>query len=255
MKIAAQVYSVRDDMTADFDGTLKALKEMGYDGVELPDLYGQTPEHAREVCDKLGLEICAYTASYENFLEKTDEVAAVCKVLGCKYVGIAWIQADYYSEEKMDETVNNFKRFCKDTASCGLSMMYHNHNFEFRPYRGEYTLDYFLNAVGKDNIKAELDLGWVSVGGCNPVDYVYKYADNSPCLHVKNYAGTFDTANFEFRPVGYGAVDWVPVIDAMLKTNTEWLIIEQDNVSLGKTALESMKMSFNYVRPLVPFEK
>lgn len=55
MKTALQLYSVRDEVEKDFEGTLKAVSEFGYDGVEFAGLYGKTPEDVRKLCEKYGL--------------------------------------------------------------------------------------------------------------------------------------------------------------------------------------------------------
>ena len=53
--IAIQLYSVRDDMAADFEGTLKKIKELGYDGVEFAGLHGKTAAEVKKICDEIGL--------------------------------------------------------------------------------------------------------------------------------------------------------------------------------------------------------
>ena len=53
--IALQLYSVRDDMAADFEGTLKKVKELGYDGVEFAGLYGKTAAEVKALCEEIGL--------------------------------------------------------------------------------------------------------------------------------------------------------------------------------------------------------
>ena len=55
--IALQVYSVRDAAEADFAGTMRQVKEMGYDGVELAGTYGMTAVEAKKILDEIGLEL------------------------------------------------------------------------------------------------------------------------------------------------------------------------------------------------------
>ena len=55
LPIALQLYTVRDEMEKDFEGTLKKVKEMGYDGVEFAGLYGHTGAEVRAMCEKIGL--------------------------------------------------------------------------------------------------------------------------------------------------------------------------------------------------------
>ena len=54
-KIGLQLYSVREDMQKDFEGTLKKVKEMGYDGVEFAGLYGKTAAEVKAICKEVGL--------------------------------------------------------------------------------------------------------------------------------------------------------------------------------------------------------
>jgi len=59
-----------------------------------------------------------------------------------------------------------------------------------------------------------------------------------------------NAVGFEFRPVGYGCQDWVSILDAAQKAGAEWVVVEQDKATIGKTPLESIEMSRNYLKTL-----
>ena len=85
-KLGVQLYSVRDDAAKDIEGTLKAVKAMGYDGVELAGLYGKTPEELKDLAASAGLEILsAHTGLWET------------RGIGAKAVGILSEQYRLYA--------------------------------------------------------------------------------------------------------------------------------------------------------------
>jgi sugar phosphate isomerase/epimerase len=107
----------------------------------------------------------------------------------------------------------------------------------------------------------------VNVGGENPVDYLLKYTGRANIVHLKDFVGSRtenmyaligidegekkDTkGKFEFRPVGYGVQDFPAILDAGEKAGAKWVVVEQDEPSMGKTPLECAEMSINYLRSL-----
>jgi len=73
MPIAVQVYSVRNEASADLYDTLKKIKEMGYDGVEFAGLYGNTPEQMRDLCREIGLVPISAHVSYKEMQENAEK--------------------------------------------------------------------------------------------------------------------------------------------------------------------------------------
>ena len=92
--LALQVYSVRDDMEADFFGTLKKVKAMGYDGVEFAGLYGHTPKEVRGWCEELSLVPVSAHVPFTDMVENPDLLADYAAI-GCKYVAIPYLTPEY----------------------------------------------------------------------------------------------------------------------------------------------------------------
>lgn len=261
LPIAVQVYSVRDDAAEDFKGTVEKLKAMGYDGVELAGLYGHKAVELKAILDEVGLELVSAhvpVADLEDD-EKLDDYAAT----GVKYVAIPWMQVNP-TKEHVAECIAQIKAIAVRCKERGMQLLYHNHDFEFEKVEGKYILDTFYDEICEDLLKTELDTCWVNVGGEKPDDFVLKYTGRAPIVHLKDFAGRKSEnmyaligsdakkedseGAFEFRPVGYGLQDIPSIAKAAETAGAKWLVVEQDRPSMGKTAMESVEMSINYLK-------
>ena len=148
-----------------------------------------------------------------------------------------------------------------------MTLLYHNHDFEFVSLSGQYGLDFLYDAVPADLLKTELDVCWVKYAGVNPADYIRKYAGRCPVVHLKDFVGRKqdgstpyaligldenekkDTQAFEFRPFGYGCQNVEEVVEAGIESGAKWFIIEQD-MSIGRTPLEAAEMSIGTLKKI-----
>ena len=263
--IALQVYSVRDAATEDFEGTMRAVKEMGYDGVELAGLYGlESAVACKKVLDKVGLELVSAHVGFDALEDdaQLDDYAAT----GVKFVAIPWMVAPK-NEEELNAAIARIRNCGERCKARGIQMLYHNHDFEFEKINDKYILDTYYAEIPADLLQTELDTCWVNVGGENPSDYVRKYTGRAPIVHLKDFTGSksenmyaligTDTAKedsagkFEFRPVGYGKQDFPSILAAAEDAGAGWVVVEQDSPALGKTPLECAKMSIDYLKSIM----
>ncbi len=264
LPVAVQVYSVRKDAESDLFGTLKKIKEMGYDGVEFAGLYGHSGDEVRAMIDELGLKAAS---AHVPFAELKDEnTFKEYAKIGLKYIAIPSLSdADRYEGGSFDKTIADIKKVGKMAKDYGMQLLYHNHDFEFAKIGDEYVLDYMYANTEPSELMTELDTCWVNVGGENPAQYVLKYSGRAPIVHLKDFVGqksenmyeligedkkVGNAVGFEFRPVGYGCQDWVAILDAAVKAGAQWVVVEQDKATIGKTPLESIEMSRNYLKTL-----
>ena len=263
--IALQVYSVRDAATEDFAGTMRAVKEMGYDGVELAGLYGlESAVACKKVLDEVGLELVSAHVGFDALEDdaQLDDYAAT----GVKFVAIPWMVAPK-NEEELNAAIARIRNCGERCKARGIQMLYHNHDFEFEKINGKYILDTYYAEIPADLLQTELDTCWVNVGGENPSDYVRKYTGRAPIVHLKDFTGSksenmyaligTDTAKedsagkFEFRPVGYGKQDFPSILAAAEDAGAGWVVVEQDSPALDKTPLECAKMSIDYLKSIM----
>jgi len=147
-----------------------------------------------------------------------------------------------------------------------ITLLYHNHDFEFVKINGQYALDLLYKEI--PSLQTEIDTCWVNVAGENPVTYIRKYSGRAPIVHLKDFvlAGyksehmyeligkdsniNKDTGSFEFRPLGAGQQDVPSLIKAAEAAGTCWIVVEQDNLSMSKSAMDCARTSMEYLELL-----
>ncbi len=265
LPIAVQMYSVRDDANADFYGTLKRIKEMGYDGVEFAGLYGNTPEQIKKWCAELGLEPISAHVPFVDMLKDPMTVLRQYSEIGCKYVVVPYLIPEHRpGHENFPYVVEFISILCKAAKSLGMTMLYHNHDFEFLKIDGKYALDILYDTIPAELLETELDTCWVNVGGEEPSDYIKKYSGRAPVVHLKDFTGDRSDdmyeligiekkaptrpSGFEFRPVGKGKQNFPAILEASKAAGAGWVVVEQDQATMGLTPMESIKASIDYLK-------
>ena len=275
LPVGVQLYSVRTDLEKDFYGTLKAIKEMGYDGVEFAgEFYGNSPLQVKKWCTELGLIPFSAHVPFQEMIDDIDKVIADYTVIGAQYLVFPYM--DEASRPAID--ADQFKKTVAKIGECGaqahdagFQLLYHNHDFEFVPLaEGGLGYDYIFSSNDRKNIQTELDMTWVDYAGQSAVDYINKYKGNCPVVHLKNYQleGKLSSAPyaligittdnsmkddggwFEYRPLGEGQMDMVAVIKAAIDCGANWLCVEQDEPSQGRSRLEGIAKSAEYLKAL-----
>ncbi len=267
--VALQLYSVRDRMAKDFEGTLKAVSEMGYEGVEFAGLFGKGAAEVKELLAKYHLVPVSAHIPLSEMLADPEGTFETYKEIGCKYAAVPYLgTADRPGSEGYDKTVEKVKGLTEKSAQYGIQMMYHNHDFEFvRLENGKYGFDDLYDRI--PGLCAEIDTCWVNVAGENPADYVKKYTGRIPVVHLKDFVmpgkkpahlyaliglkdeeEKSDSEAFSFRPVGYGAQNMPEILKAAEEAGSLWVVVEQDEPSMGKDSLECARMSIEYLKSL-----
>lgn len=265
--IAVQLYSVRDDMQADFEGTLKKVKALGYDGVEFAGLFGHSAAEIKKMCADIGLTPISAHVPFIDMMNDPD-LLKVYSEIGCEYVVIPYLTEEYRpGQPKFADVIEGAKLLGKKANELGMKLCYHNHDFEFTKVDGEYALDILYKEVPAELLMPQLDTCWVNVGGENPSEYIRKYAGRIEIVHLKDFAGGKSEnmyaligidddkkkdaeGSFEFRPVGYGLQDFPSILAAAKDVGAKWVVVEQDSPSMGKTPMECIEMSINYLNSL-----
>jgi len=267
LPVAVQVYSVREDAEKDFAGTMKKLKEIGYDGVELAGLYGHTPAEIRQALDEVGIPAISAHVPYVELLADPKGTIAAYKEIGCRYIAFPYLNDDVrHGTPVFEDTLKQMRHICEIAKEMGIPMLYHNHDFEFEKVEdGRYALDYMYETVSADLLQTELDTCWVKVSGEDPAAYVKKYTNRSPVVHLKDFVGeksdnmykligideneAQSESKFEFRAVGSGKQDFPAILEAALEAGSKWVVVEQD-AHYENTAMEDIRLSREYLKSL-----
>lgn len=264
--VAVQVYSVRNDAQKDFAGTLAEIKKMGYDGVEFAGMYGHAPEEIRDLCKNIGLVPISAHVSFADMIKDPVGLLSQYKEIGCEYVAIPALSKEYRPDNPNFPYVLEFiKTVAKVSNSLGIRFLYHNHDFEFMKLNGKYALDILYETVPAELIATQLDTCWVNVGGEDPAAYIRKYSGRAPLVHLKDFWGDRSSAayeiiggeegkspvrpeGFEYRPLGKGLQDIPAILQASKDAGASWVIVEQDQPSMGLTPMECIKASIDYLK-------
>lgn len=268
MKVALQLYSVREELEKDFFGTLEAVKKMGYEGCEFAGFYGHTAEEINAFCKKIDLEPISAHVTYGELVGDIEKTVKMYQTLGCRYIAVPYLPVELrYGTENYDEVVENIKKIGEVCNKYGIILLYHNHDFEFeKAENGEYVLDELYREIDSSLLQTEIDTCWVKVSSVDPCEYIRKYTNRAPIVHLKDFVGeknknmykligidaekTEEVKPFEFRPLGMGVQDFESIISAAKEAGAEWVIAEQDEPSMGKTRLECAEISINYLKKI-----
>ena len=245
--IGLQLYTVRQELANDPKGTIRAVAEIGYEGVEGGPPAGMSNRDYLSLLSDCGLRLIGGGTSSAALRENLQEVVERCHELGINRLMTGIGGELRKADGDWKRVVAELGEGCVKAAEAGLQVLYHNHAFEFETkVDGMYGLDYLLSAIPASAIGAELDTYWVQTGGEDPVAYIRKYAGRLPHLHIKDRAAPPADETCPFAEVGHGILDWDSIFTAAEAAGVEWYIVEQDRCT--RPPLESARLSFTYLK-------
>lgn len=164
--VAYQIYSAREEAEKDLNAVLAALKGMGYDGVEFAGFYGHSAQEVKAMLDKHGLVAISSHVPFAQIEADMFGVIAYHQAIGCSHIAIPYLDdATRPGSTGFGRTIAVIHRFARLMKEAGLTLLYHNHDFEFVQISGQYALDFLYDAVPADLLKTELDVCWVKYAG------------------------------------------------------------------------------------------
>jgi sugar phosphate isomerase/epimerase len=237
--IGLGLYTVRADLERDFAGTLRAVADMGYVGVETAGFPGSTPQAAAQLFKDLGLTVCA-AHSPLPLGEKKNEVLDTMAVLGVKRIVCPWQPPELFqSLEGIRQVCDTLTEASAVAQEHGLSLGYHNHWFEFAALEGQTGIER-LAACLPPEVFFEIDTYWAHVAGADAQAVVGALGPRVPLLHIKDGPGQ---QGQPMLPLGEGVMD----IPRLLSSagSAEWLVVELDEYA--GTMLDAVRRSYDYL--------
>lgn len=232
-------FTFRNQLSEDVPGTLDMIREMGFTNMEFSNLFGETAGSLRAMLDERGMVCTSYGVGYNALVNETERVAQEAKTLGAKYVRVAWIPHEprgEFSIEDARKAVEDFNTAGKKLLEHGIHFCYHNHGFEFRPYRDGLTyFDYIVQNTNPEYVSFQMDILWVQHPGADPVELLEKYPDRFQLMHLKDLkkgvVGDFSGGTSRENDVilGTGQIDIPAVLRAAQNTNIEYYYIEDES--------------------------
>ena len=226
IKVGLQLYSVRNDCAKDLVGTLNAVAKMGFTGVEFAGYYGHTSQEIKKLLDDAGLK-CYGTHVDMNALtgDNLQKTLDYADGIGCKMVVVPWIPDNRRSTRaQIIETAHFFGDVAKKAAARGISIGWHNEDYEWKLVDGEPIWDIFWNNADK-SVAMQFDTGNALSAGIQAAPYLLKHPKQIQTVHVKDFSTTNKNAL-----LGEGDEHWSEVLP-ILKTTApvKYFIVEQES--------------------------
>lgn len=273
--VGLQLYTVGEQLGADFHGTLQKIATIGYKEVELADAYKKSAAELRAAFSDAGLT-CRSAHMFD--LQKTPaQFMDYVQELGAKYVITSFNPPETatasfktgkpdmaaFLKALEDMSLDDYKKSAEtcnklgeEAKKHGLQYAYHNHNLEFKKLGGSTAYDLLLSSTDPDLVKLELDCGWMAAAGYDPVAYLNKYPKRYRLLHIKAFKAGSPSLSLgdAERPVptelGRGGIDYKPVFAAARKTEVEQYYVEQEPPFSEMPALDAIKVNYDFLHNL-----
>ena len=263
MHLGLQLYPIVGQLGRDFDGTLARVSAAGFRRIEMPfsALSARTPTAVREALDRHGLVCPSIHFGMKELIGDFDSKISSVRTIGARFMvcGAPWIRS--LSRVKFDPKAGRLASFLAIIAALdlddwrwnadglnhagdrikaeGLQLAYHSHNFEFRRYGEVVAYDELLRLTDPDLVKLELDCGWITVAGQDPLAYLTNHAARCALLHVRDFAPGFtptteltQTPSGLWTPtptmIGEGVIDYPAVFAAARRAGTVECFIERE---------------------------
>lgn len=238
--IALQLYTIRDLLAQDFEGTIRRVADMGYMGVETANMFGESPASAARLFGELGLTVTSAHSALplgDNKQEVIDTMGA----LNCKRLVVPSQPPDKFkSLDGIMSICDSLNEGAAVARAHGLQVGYHNHWFEYEPLENLIPIDVMLEQLDPD-VFLEVDVYWVQTAGQNPVEVVRRLGSRAPLLHVKDGPCQIEAP---MTALGEGVVD-IPGVVAAGAGLTEWLVVELDRCATDM--MEAVRRSYRYL--------
>jgi sugar phosphate isomerase/epimerase len=241
--LGVQLWSVKDEIKLDFEGTLDKLAKLGFQGVEFAGEFGKykaDPAGLHAFLRKKGLQ-CAGAHMHVDQLNDANFKATTefYKTLGCNRLIIS-MDARGASKEGSAELAKELSAISAKLGGQGFKLGYHNHEQEMLGDKGQTNWDLLANNTPKDFILQQ-DVGWTTYAGKDPVDFVNKYPGRTVTTH---YKAKFVKGTSGTSIIGQDKTDWTGLTKAVRGVGgTEWIIIEQEEYPNGMGQLEAVAAS------------
>ena len=237
--IGLQAYSLRDRAAKDFPGTLKAIADIGYSGVELAGFHDCKPSDIAKVLKALGLEAFSAHIGMPT-KENLSQILDTYSLTNTKTLVSGFGPDQFKTVDDCKRAAARFQEAANLLTPHGIRFGFHNHWHEFAVRDARYVYD-ILMAEAPDAF-SELDVYWCAYAEADPVAVINKYKCRLPFLHIKD--GSLPE-KMPHTAVGSGKMDIPAVVAAADPNVLEWLVVELD--ACATDMLEAVAQSYRYL--------
>lgn len=246
-EVGLQLYSLRDQFKVDVSNTLGLINEWGITKIEGGGTYDLPLNDFKALLVKNNLEMVSVGAAFGDLENDIAKVIKNAKDFGATYVMCAWVPHDdnKWDLEETQHATDVFNKAGKVLKKNGLTLAYHPHGYEFRPYKNGTLFDYM--AENAKNFSFELDVFWAQHGGADPLALMKKYPKKFVLLHLKdmhkdvvgnNTGHEEDDTNVV---LGTGQVDISGIVAEAKKLGIEYMFIEDESSDVVSQVPKSLE--------------
>lgn len=258
-EITIQLYSVREQAEADYEGTIRAIAAMGFGNVEPAGFPGTTPAAAAKLFAELGIKAPSCHGALPVG-EQKQQVIETALTMGHKYLITGCppnFQQDFASVDSVKRLAELYTEAAANAAEHGLQVGYHNHDWDLLEIDGRPGYQIFLENT-PESVLWEADVFWVAKAGLDPAAFITEIGARGKCLHFKDGLIRADDSFTEaetadgkimvsndkpFLPAGTGQVDLLAAHQAA--THAEYIGVELD--SYHGDMMQAVKQSYAYL--------
>jgi sugar phosphate isomerase/epimerase len=259
-----QLYTVDKELKADVNGTLATIRTIGYKEVEGAGFADLTAKQFKTALDTAGLK-CNSTHFFNFGDGDPGPIFEQANTLGVRYVVSSFIGKYGHNSSGGDAGADEYKAMAEffnqlgaSAKKAGLQLAYHNHNTEFKDLgRGKVGYDILIESTDPNLLKLELDCGWISAAGYNPVDYLKRYPNRYRMVHIKDFikpsrpSTSLDQSEVPQGTVlGTGYIKYEPILTTAKAAGVEHFFVEQEPPFISTTAIEAAKKDYQYLEAI-----
>lgn len=250
-KIAAQLYSVRQEFSEDPRETLKNLKEIGYQAVQIDGMRGHETTEIAELIKEFDFKIAGMHIKHQRFFDDPVGIQAEAELFGCKTLFDKYIEDEDQNEAGYRKTKKKLLQLAYQWHPEGYRLGLHNPEYDYlNLVEGRNILAFMTDPENNLSLYAEPDTYWMRCGEENPVEAFKAYSGRCPIVHLKDYLSGFDRFDMEnsLTEVGSGEIDMEKIVAWGEKNKVEYYCVEQDYSKIG--IFNSLQKSFDYLLQL-----
>jgi sugar phosphate isomerase/epimerase len=245
LKVALQLYTLRDYDKEDFAAKLRKVREAGYDGVEFAGFANMSAADLKATLDSLQLTAMGSHTRIEELLGDLDNVIAYNRVIGSSYIVIPYYEMK--SEEHVQTLIGIAKKIGPKIKAAGMDLLYHNHYHEFiNDFGDKPILETLRESTTEGELNFEIDMFWTTHAGREPVRIMDDFGTRCKTVHLKDMVNKEEK---EMTELGTGILDLAGIVAKAKSAGYEWVVVEQDRIKID--GYESVKLSLDNVKALL----
>lgn len=241
--IGIQLYSVRDEMTKDFFGTIRKLANIGYSEIEFAGYGGYDTKTVRSELDGMDIKTVATHLSLDDFENDLDKIIRDSKILGFKFAVLAYAAMETITDCRHVGKV--LSEAAEKLALHDIAVCYHNHNVDFDLIDGKFKIAHLLDACA-ENVYLELDLYWAYYAKIDIMAFIKQFSKKIRLFHIKD-----STKEFNAVEAGCGVIDFMDILKTWRKItgNDIIAVVEQEEFTMDP--FESLAISYENIKDIV----